>query len=177
MLSTTFRRLNQSSRHRIHVAARRQYALDVSESLPTETPLTPVASLPKQTSTVEATSTTTVSSSNQEKNTATSERPKARKYKIPTRRPNISPENPRKWHPALRKGFLPAYDEALKLIREDSLEIKAEITDLKKQIAGAKEEGATDELAEMEKKLGILEVQSEINIPSVRWKFANGLGV
>ena len=33
-----------------------------------------------------------------------------------------------------------------------------------------------DELEKLRKKVGILEVQSEINRPSVRWAAANGMG-
>jgi len=61
----------------------------------------------------------------------------------------------------------------------DSAALKKEAEDLK--VAVSKEEEAPDRdenaLKQKREKLNILEVQSEINLPEVRWKVANGMGV
>jgi hypothetical protein len=72
----------------------------------------------------------------------------------------------------VQAGVLPAYDEALKLIRADSEALKNEVEDVRKKLASAQGE----EAEALQKKVEILEVQSEINLPDVRWKFRNGLG-
>ncbi|KLO20704.1 PEBP-like protein [Schizopora paradoxa] len=101
---------------------------------------------------------------------------------VPRRRPNISLENPRKWNPPVKKGLLPAYDEAMKLIEHDSKTLKKEATELRKRLealsGGASGENVQDREAEVEsirKKLSILDIQAYINLPSVRWKAANGM--
>ncbi|KAF8584930.1 PEBP-like protein [Ramaria rubella] len=77
------------------------------------------------------------------------------------------------WKPPFRPGKLPAYDEAMRYIRADAKRLRGEIEQLKA------EWGATAELdAETERryreKLHILQVQSEINLPEVRWAFRIG---
>ena len=78
-------------------------------------------------------------------------------------------------------GKLPVYDEALKVIREDSKKIKAELEAVRaevKRLEGATEkENVKGGLEELRKKEKILEIQSEINLPQVRWGVANGMGV
>jgi large subunit ribosomal protein L35 len=73
---------------------------------------------------------------------------------------------------------LPAYDEALKLIRKDSKALKGAMGKLRIAIGEAEKAALRDEAAivAMKEKLQIVEVQSEINLPDVRWKFANGMG-
>ncbi|TFK38624.1 phosphatidylethanolamine-binding protein [Crucibulum laeve] len=114
----------------------------------------------------------------------------------PRSRPNISNAQPRKWNRPVAEGVIPAYDLALKLIKEDSAEIKNQIVDLRgviqqreiaanklrtklqgldessEAIVEAKQEvkNADEELEELREKLNILEVQSEINLPQVRWR-------
>lgn len=97
---------------------------------------------------------------------------------IRTRRPRISLQHPREWNRPLAFGVLPAFDEALKVIKEDSMALKDEVTALEGAIAREKETPQPDQhaLRVMEDKLRILEVQSEINFPQVRWKCANGMG-
>jgi large subunit ribosomal protein L35 len=92
----------------------------------------------------------------------------------------------------LAPGVIPAYDLAIDMLKEDSMQIKAEADLLRTQIqameekwmeAAAKEgEGdleavnkLDDELEAMRKKLRILEVQSEVNLPDVRWRVANAM--
>jgi large subunit ribosomal protein L35 len=97
---------------------------------------------------------------------------------IRTRRPRISLQHPREWNRPLAFGVLPAFDEALKVIKEDSIALKDEVKALEGAIAREKETPQPDQhaLQVLENKLKILEVQSEINFPQVRWKCANGMG-
>lgn len=96
---------------------------------------------------------------------------------IRTRRPRISLQHPREWNRPLAFGVLPAFDEALKVIKEDSIALKDEVKALEGAIAREKKTPQPDQhaLLELENKLRILEVQSEINFPQVRWKCANGM--
>ncbi|KAG1746835.1 phosphatidylethanolamine-binding protein [Suillus lakei] len=96
---------------------------------------------------------------------------------IRTRRPRISLQHPREWNRPLAFGVLPAFDEALKVIKEDSIALKDEVKALEGAIAREKETPQPDRhaLRVLEDKLRILEVQSEINFPQVRWKCANGM--
>ncbi|KAL4065768.1 phosphatidylethanolamine-binding protein [Scleroderma yunnanense] len=93
------------------------------------------------------------------------------------RRPNISREHPRKWNRPLAFGVLQAYDEALKYIKTDSETLKAEAQQLHASLQKEKTAPEPDREAihEMERKLGILEVQSQVNLPEVRWKVRNGM--
>lgn len=97
---------------------------------------------------------------------------------IRTRRPRISLQHPREWNRPLAFGVLPAFDEALKVIKEDSMALKDEVKALEGAIAREKEAPQPDQhaLRVLEDKLRILEVQSEVNFPQVRWKCANGMG-
>ena len=95
------------------------------------------------------------------------------------RRPNISREHPRKWNRPLAFGVLPAYDEALKYIKTDSETLAAEARHLQNasEKAKAAPEPNAEAIQEMEKKLATLEIQSQINLPEVRWKVRNGMGM
>ncbi|KAL0950569.1 hypothetical protein HGRIS_007371 [Hohenbuehelia grisea] len=92
-------------------------------------------------------------------------------------RPVISAEKPRQWNLPLAPGVLPAYDEALKVIQKDSAALKAEAKELQEAINQAEQATSRDEdqLGKMKEKLRILEVQSEINLPDVRWSVANAM--
>jgi large subunit ribosomal protein L35 len=98
------------------------------------------------------------------------------------RRPNISLANPRTWNRPVPEGFIPAYDEALKFIQQDSAELKQELEGLRTRIQALQAKGGelqdleAEELEALRKKADIVEVQSEINLPDVRWYFANGMG-
>jgi hypothetical protein len=94
-------------------------------------------------------------------------------------RPAISPDNPRTWNRPLAPGVLPAYDEALKIINRDSAALKKQCEGLRAILRklDAGEEVKDDQMSgKLKEKLRILEVQSEINLPSVRWTIANGMG-
>lgn len=93
------------------------------------------------------------------------------------RRPNISRDRPREWHRPLAFGVLPAYDEALKYIKADSEKIKAQEQQLKAALAETKASAGlnAEAVQEMEKKLEILQIQSQVNLPEVRWKAKNGM--
>lgn len=99
-----------------------------------------------------------------------------------TRRPNISLEKPREWNRPVKQGVLPAYDEALKLIEADSarlkrerVEILARIEELEKVVE--KDDAVLAELQDLRQKADVLEIQSEINLPAVRWNAFNGMGM
>ncbi|KAF9808802.1 hypothetical protein IEO21_07730 [Rhodonia placenta] len=89
------------------------------------------------------------------------------------------PVNPKEWNRPLVKGALPAYDFALQYIREDSQMLKEELKEakaaLKAECSKPEEERDEVKLRELQEKVDILEIQSEINLPGVRWKAYNGL--
>ncbi|CCM06355.1 uncharacterized protein FIBRA_08612 [Fibroporia radiculosa] len=95
----------------------------------------------------------------------------------PTRRPPISLQRPREWNRPIAKGVLPTYDFALEYIREDSKALREELKEVKAALAIARSGSESDEqsLAQLEEKAKILEIQSEINLPNVRWKAWNGM--
>lgn len=126
--------------------------------------------------------------------------------KIIPKRPAISLESPRVWNRPLKKGVVPAYDLALAALTKDSLLLKAEAKQMRHDISkkeadyqrlkakleelpneetvseernSLNEEMRTldEELEKMLKKLNIIEVQSELNLPDVRWKVNNAMGM
>ncbi|EIN13222.1 PEBP-like protein [Punctularia strigosozonata HHB-11173 SS5] len=109
----------------------------------------------------------------------------AGRRKYATRRPHISPQRPREWSRPLAPGVLPAYDEALRYIVWDSAVLTEEAQQLKKQISekeeqlkmatDAEKETVQESINSLKEKANIVEVQSQINRPEVRWKFRNGL--
>ncbi|ESK95585.1 hypothetical protein Moror_12659 [Moniliophthora roreri MCA 2997] len=118
-----------------------------------------------------------------------------KRVQLPRRRPRISLQKTRKWNRPVREGILPAYDEALKVIYKDSRMLKKEVAAYKVELTEKQKElelalkaaetgGESEkqdavrldtELEKMREKLGILEVQSEVNLPSVRWAVANAM--
>ena len=98
----------------------------------------------------------------------------------PTRRPRISLEHPKEWNRPLAKGVLPVYDLALAYIREDSQNLKDELMEVTKELRAAGSVPVAErDVARVEflqEKAHILEIQSQINLPDVRWKAANGMG-
>ena len=94
------------------------------------------------------------------------------------RRPHINPEKPRQWNRPLALGVLPAFDEAVRYIRQDSHALRAEAQYNRSALREAESSPNPDpELINgLKAKLAILEVQSEVNRPEVRWNFRNGLG-
>ncbi|KAI6153165.1 phosphatidylethanolamine-binding protein [Pisolithus tinctorius] len=107
---------------------------------------------------------------------ATAESAKKR-WPYKPRRPNISRDRPREWHRPLAFGVLPAYDEALKYIKADSEALKTQEQHLRAALAETKASADpnTEVVQEMEKKLEILQIQSQVNLPEVRWKAKNGM--
>ncbi|KAJ3799494.1 phosphatidylethanolamine-binding protein, partial [Lentinula aff. detonsa] len=101
------------------------------------------------------------------------------------RRPHISTDKPKKWNRPIAEGVLPAYDEALKIIIRDSEDLTKEAKELGKKIDALETEAeeAKDntekfheilkELEALRERYHILSVQSQINMPSVRWTVAN----
>ncbi|KAJ3998867.1 phosphatidylethanolamine-binding protein, partial [Lentinula boryana] len=101
------------------------------------------------------------------------------------RRPHISADKPKKWNRPIAEGVLPAYDEALKIIIRDSEDLTKEAKELGKKIDALETEAeeAKDntekfheilkELEALRERYHILSVQSQINMPSVRWTVAN----
>ncbi|KAJ7293947.1 phosphatidylethanolamine-binding protein [Mycena rebaudengoi] len=108
-------------------------------------------------------------------------------------RPAISLRRPRRWNRPLLEGVLPAYDEALKVIRGDAVRVRreaavqrGEVQRLHRVLSGKAREGeggfAPEEkpvlektLEKMRERLNVLEVQSEVNLPEVRWSVANAM--
>jgi hypothetical protein len=129
-----------------------------------------------------------------------------KRKKVLPKRPSISLESPRKWKRPLKAGVLPAYDLALSVLRRDTENLKAEAEELRvcisekqavyaeleaklhalredasveleAKVAGRQRLEEVDaELESMLEKLNILEVQSQINLPDVRWTVNNAMG-
>jgi len=128
-----------------------------------------------------------------------------KRKKVLPKRPSISLESPRKWVRPLKPGVLPAFDLALSVLSRDSENLKAEAAELRGRISEKKAaylalegklyslredakveldakfaarqqlEKVDVELEKMLEKLNILEVQSQINLPSVRWTVNNAM--
>ena len=109
------------------------------------------------------------------------------------------------WNRPLKKGVVPAYDLALATLTKDSLLLKAEAREMRHDISkkeaiyqnlkaklenlpneetvseernSLNEELRTldEELEKMLEKANTIEVQSEVNMPDVRWKVNNAMG-
>ncbi|KAI0668656.1 PEBP-like protein [Trametes maxima] len=85
----------------------------------------------------------------------------------------------RGWCRPIAKGVEPAYDYALRYILKDAGFIRKELEQLRAAVA-AEEKKPEDQrseatLEEMRQRVGILEIQSEANLPNVRWNARNGL--
>lgn len=130
----------------------------------------PVATAPETPETAELTS----------EEVATSTKGRGRPRPGQSIRPSISLERPREWNRPIASGVLPAYDLAFKYIREDSENLKKELEEVRGKIKAAESlpesEQDAQALRKMRAKADILEIQSEVNLPDVRWKARNGLG-
>ncbi len=106
------------------------------------------------------------------------DRKRKRRFRFPTQRPSISLERPRAYSRPIGVGVLRAYDEALAYIKKHSNVVKAELEEYKASLAKAESSPESDssKVERLKEKVKILEIQSEINLPSVRWKARNGLG-
>lgn len=117
---------------------------------------------------------------------------KGRKMKRRPKRATISNALPREWCRPLAPGVVPAYDLAVELLQTDSAQIKSEANLLRTKIQATEEQRMAvaakgtevaqdtvdkldDELEAMRKRLRILEVQGETNLPDVRWRVANAM--
>ena len=70
---------------------------------------------------------------------------------------------------------MPAYDLALQVIREDARSVQAEEAELREKLAKGT---VPEELREKEeKRADTLAVMGKVNLPDVRWKAANGMGM
>ena len=98
-----------------------------------------------------------------------------RNPKYPAVRPSISLERPRAWNPPVAPGVIPAYDQALAYIRADAAAVQAEADALRTSIE--KGEVPEEGLENAKKQLDVLEVMAQVNLPEVRWKAANGMGL
>lgn len=101
------------------------------------------------------------------------------------RRQRLRQGTPQKWNRPIAHGVLPAYDEALRIINADSRALKTELSELKKEVQALdlelqntsdpeKLQALDTELEQMKDKLDIIEIQSEINLPNVRWAVRDG---
>ncbi|KAF8213817.1 phosphatidylethanolamine-binding protein [Mycena galopus ATCC 62051] len=91
-------------------------------------------------------------------------------------------KRPRRWNMPLPAGVLPAYDEALKLIRKDAWNVRKEakrqrrdVDRLHRVLSGEVPERPRAQLEAKRAKLHVLDVQSEVNLPEVRWSVANAM--
>ncbi|KAA1475448.1 PEBP-like protein [Dentipellis sp. KUC8613] len=96
-----------------------------------------------------------------------------RKRSYPTRRPHIDLEHPREWRRALAPGVLPAYDEALRVIYADAKAVQKEAQEVREKLEKGELKG--EEAEKERKRLDVLDVMGEVNLPEVRWKAANGM--
>ncbi|GLB36628.1 putative PEBP-like protein [Lyophyllum shimeji] len=130
----------------------------------------------------------TATAAEAESETPTTQGRRRRRRPIPPQRPPISAESPRKWNRPIAEGVIPAYDLALKLIRTDSIRVgeeaeavRAQVKELERKVeelGGWGSESVREVEAELERKrekLHILEVQSQVNLPEVRWRVANAM--
>ena len=108
--------------------------------------------------------------------TATSKRrtPARRNPKYPPIRPSITLERPREWNPPVAPGVIPAYDEAVAYIRADAAAVQAEVDTLRSSLENG--QVPTEGIEDAKKRLDVLEIMAQVNLPEVRWKAANGMG-
>lgn len=99
--------------------------------------------------------------------------PARRNPNYPPIRPSVSLERPREWNPPVAPGVIPAYDEAVAYIRADAAAVQAEADTLRSSL----ENGQTEGIEDAKKRLDILEIMAQVNLPEVRWKAANGMGL
>lgn len=93
----------------------------------------------------------------------------------PAIRPSISLERPREWRRPIARGVLPAYDEALRVIGLDAKIVQNEARELRAKLDKGDFSGEAE--VQAKDKLNILDIMGHVNLPDVRWKARNGLGV
>lgn len=89
-------------------------------------------------------------------------------------RPSITLDRPRQYMRPLGRGVLPVYDLAVNYLKRDSENLQHDLADVKAELQTGGKSAA--EVEKLEERIKILEIQSEINLPSVRWRARNGLG-
>ncbi|KAF7306357.1 hypothetical protein MIND_00426900 [Mycena indigotica] len=100
----------------------------------------------------------------------------SRRNRKRTGRARVGMDAPRRWNAPVRAGVLPAYDEAVRLIRADAGAVRREAQALRAELRVAEKGGArAAEVEGMRERLHVLDVQSEVNLPEVRWSVANGM--
>jgi large subunit ribosomal protein L35 len=123
---------------------------------------------------VSASAPTTEGAADAPKDTRGRRRPVKPARRPPALRPDASGTG---WNRPLAPGVLPVYDEALQFLRADSRALQAELEGVQKQLAQLPDaERDAEQARKLREKAHILEVQSEVNLPNVRWKFRNGSG-
>ncbi|KAK7688111.1 hypothetical protein QCA50_008481 [Cerrena zonata] len=153
-----------------------RYNVTVASTQSVEPTLAPAPPPPpaKKAEAAEALANSAQASSKEDKpSTATRKRGRAG----PTGRPLINLERPRQYSRPIGVGVLPVYDQALGYIKRDSKLRKAELEEYRALLKKAEStpDWNQDDLEKLKEKIRILEVQSEINLPSVRWKARNGM--
>jgi len=98
-----------------------------------------------------------------------------RNPKYPAIRPSISLERPREWNPPVAPGVIPAYDEAVAYIRADAAAVQAEADAIRSSLE--KGQIPTEGIEDTREMLDTLEIMTQVNLPEVRWKAANGMGL
>jgi large subunit ribosomal protein L35 len=101
--------------------------------------------------------------------------PARRNPKYPPIRPSITLERPREWNPPVAPGVIPAYDEAVAYIRADAAAVQAEADTLRSSLENG--QVPAEGIEDAKKKLDVLEIMAQVNLPEVRWKAANGMGL
>lgn len=85
-------------------------------------------------------------------------------------------QTPKVYPRAIPFGQNHVYDQALRVIVEDSRNLQKELASLHPLLHQANEANNAQEVERLSKKINILEIQSKINLPSVRWRFIRGTG-
>jgi large subunit ribosomal protein L35 len=98
-----------------------------------------------------------------------------RNPKYPPIRPSICLERPREWNRPVAPGIIPAYDEAVAYIRADAAALQAEADTIRLNLENQRVQ--TDSIEEAKAKLNVLDIMARVNLPEVRWKAANGMGL
>lgn len=158
--------LRRAGGRRVHLSFARQNAtVATSSSSTTVQPLPPAKPTSKP------------SAGPTEEGSTVSDTKPTRTRDYPRKRPFINLEHPKQYSRPIGVGVLPAYDEALAYIKRDSGLLKAELKQCQLELDHAQNAPEVNqaEVERLQEKVKILEVQSEINLPSVRWKARNGM--
>jgi hypothetical protein len=78
---------------------------------------------------------------------------------------------------AIPPGKNHVYDQALRVIVQDAAQLRKEIRTLQPLLEEARARDDAEQIKSLSSKLHILEIQSQINLPRVRWRFIRGTGL